>query len=843
MHFIKLFLILYLFNRVQCYVKVVAHNGTDLQQLDENFNEVEFYINNKYLNKSDQNEYRVLKRLENKSGSPKKSKNNKKCLKGSRADCSKKSKTKDKLDSRPPDIQIETLPFQPEDDLGKLLPNVTFFNTTEMTENITDVLSGEVKNLTMQNDQLPSHASYREMFGEKVGTASLTFVFDATGSMWDDLTQVRSGATKILQSMLERSNKPIYNFVLVPFRDPEVGPVTVTKNHRVFLEKLQEIYPHGGGDCPENTLTALKEAVENSEPGSYIYVFTDASASDYDLYNKVSTLIQSKQCQVNFVMTGMCGENPNPGYTVFHKIASTSSGVVFHLNKTDVDEVLDFVRLSLSSQKVNLLTVDSPNPTRYPEKHPLPVDGTLTTFTISVSGKRPTVDVYNPRGFYSNNNVTQLLDLPNVKIITVQDPEPGVWTVQVTSDSGHSVRGSGRSSTDFVHGFSTEPTTNIRNTYHRPLKGANNSILVQTTEDGESTKLSAVEVTAINGTVLATVLLKPSPNNKTVYSGGPFVPFDDPCFYAIKGFKYDNSSKAYPFKRISPTAFSPQLPEKPQIEMIPEQIESIGSSAVLRCSVKSLIPFKLRWFKDGITKSKNLHFDQSADVDFPISNVTLSHGGNYTCRANSIAGLESKSVLLHVKGLPPKVKADRSVSSVEGQSVKLNCFVTSNLPYSSTWVRVRSSFSSANSQALIKDPRFILIETNNLLISQVQVTDQGWYLCKANNTAGESSDKVLLNVLKRPSVQVTPDRRDFNKSEDLVISCFVLGGIPAPNLVWKKDGQIITQLKQDPYFKNELDLHIIEAEKTDAGVYECQATNEVGVRIDFRFQILHPELC
>jgi hypothetical protein len=49
---------------------------------------------------------------------------------------------------------------------------------------------------------------------------SLAFVFDSTGSMWDDLVQVKTGAERIMATMLERPDKPIYNYVLVPFHDP-----------------------------------------------------------------------------------------------------------------------------------------------------------------------------------------------------------------------------------------------------------------------------------------------------------------------------------------------------------------------------------------------------------------------------------------------------------------------------------------------------------------------------------------------------------------------------------------------------------------------------------------------
>jgi len=52
------------------------------------------------------------------------------------------------------------------------------------------------------------------------GAASLAFVFDITGSMYDDLVQVIEGAARILATTLSRAEKPLYNYVLVPFHDP-----------------------------------------------------------------------------------------------------------------------------------------------------------------------------------------------------------------------------------------------------------------------------------------------------------------------------------------------------------------------------------------------------------------------------------------------------------------------------------------------------------------------------------------------------------------------------------------------------------------------------------------------
>lgn len=82
------------------------------------------------------------------------------------------------------------------------------------------------------------------------------------------------------------------------FISTATGPPLVTATQAPFEAAINALTAYGGGDCPEPALAGLKMGLENSQPGSMVFVFTDASPKDPGLLGSILTLLQNTGSQV-----------------------------------------------------------------------------------------------------------------------------------------------------------------------------------------------------------------------------------------------------------------------------------------------------------------------------------------------------------------------------------------------------------------------------------------------------------------------------------------------------------------------------------------------------------------
>uniref|UniRef100_H0XAK9 Hemicentin 1 n=1 Tax=Otolemur garnettii TaxID=30611 RepID=H0XAK9_OTOGA len=652
------------------------------------------------------------------------------------------------------------------------------------------------------------------------GASTLAFVFDVTGSMYDDLVQVIEGASKILETSLKRPKRPLFNFALVPFHDPEIGPVTITTDPKKFQYELRELYVQGGGDCPEMSIGAIKIALEISLPGSFIYVFTDARSKDYRLTHEVLQLIQQKQSQVVFVLTGDCDDRNHIGYKVYEEIASTSSGQVFHLDKKQVNEVLKWVEEAVQASKVHLLSTDHLEHAVNTWK--IPFDPSLKEVTVSLSGPSPMIEIRNPLGklIKKGFGLNELLNIHNsAKVVNVKEPEAGMWTVKTSSSGRHSVRITGLSTIDFRAGFSRKPTLDFKKTVSRPVQGIPTYVLLNTSGISIPARVDRLELLSISGSSLKTIPVKYYPDRKPygIWNISDFMPPNEAFFLKVTGYDKDD----YLFQRVSSVSFSNIVPDAPKVTMPKKTPGYYLQPGRILCSVESLLPFTLSFLRNGATLGVEQYFKESATVNWDIEKVTLSDEGSYECVAVSSVGTGQAQTFFDVSEPPPVIQVPNNVTVTPGERAVLTCLVISAADYNQTWQR------NDRDVRLTEPARIRTLANLSLEIRGVKFSDAGEYHCRVSSEGGSAAASVFLTVQEPPTVTVMPKNQSFTGGSEVSIMCSATG-YPKPKLTWTMNDMFIVASHRYR-MTSEGTLFIKNAVPKDAGVYGCLASNSAGI--------------
>lgn len=108
--------------------------------------------------------------------------------------------------------------------------------------------------------------------------------------------------------------------------------------------------------------------------------------------------------------------------------------------------------------------------------------------------------------------------------------------------------------------------------------------------------------------------------------------------------------------------------------------------------------------------------------------------------------------------------------------------------------------------------------------------DAGDYECVAENSLGRATGTINLRVFAEPIIELMPSETRYRLTEgdELHITCMA-SGVPNPTVYWNSTGHSPVYAMIGPtYGHNSADLSFYSVSQSDAGVYACEANNEVG---------------
>lgn len=267
----------------------------------------------------------------------------------------------------------------------------------------------------------------------------------------------------------------------------------VTRNPDEVIEKLNNIVLDSTNNtaCPELAISGLREGLKHALLNSFAFVLTDASAKDYNQFEVTNNLVQSTQSTINFLTTGNCGHRNKPQFEVYYKLARSSNGQVFDMNSDDIQDVMWAIRNQMNDDFIALKSIDTFTPGK--SEIVFFVDNSITELSVTLTGSSQTVAIEDSQ----NNTVigNRDLELTNVRIIRIEKPITGQWSLEVSSFSAYSIRLGARSNVQFDFGFSLNNPAKISETSYQPLKGQQNILSIFTSDSSIIKSLDFIDIT------------------------------------------------------------------------------------------------------------------------------------------------------------------------------------------------------------------------------------------------------------------------------------------------------------------------------------------------------------
>ncbi|XP_030277503.1 von Willebrand factor A domain-containing protein 7-like isoform X2 [Sparus aurata] len=247
------------------------------------------------------------------------------------------------------------------------------------------------------------------------------FVIDTTGSMSDDIDEARAVVYELIDSKKGTQDEPS-EYILVPFNDPDFGPMIRTTDPDEMKREISKLKAKGGGDVPEMCLSGL---------------------------------------QVSFFMTASGARRRRSlraaSFNDYKDLALASGGQAIQVSKKQLPQATDVILDTSTSALVTVLQrARSP---RKQETFSFVVDESLKNITIYITGKSITFTLTNPAGVSQSQNgasgelgtVQTVGNLWRIRLNAAK--QTGTWKINIDSKEPYTLKITGQSTITFIYDF------------------------------------------------------------------------------------------------------------------------------------------------------------------------------------------------------------------------------------------------------------------------------------------------------------------------------------------------------------------------------------------------------
>ncbi|XP_064206643.1 matrix-remodeling-associated protein 5-like [Anguilla rostrata] len=291
------------------------------------------------------------------------------------------------------------------------------------------------------------------------------------------------------------------------------------------------------------------------------------------------------------------------------------------------------------------------------------------------------------------------------------------------------------------------------------------------------------------------------------------------------------------------------LPDSPRI-LSKDEVSIwgvLGEPVHIRCQAIGEPTPTITWFSpsNATITTSSIRYQILGDGTLIIRKVGLADRGNYACVAKSLSGYDVKKVHLEVKGGAPRInrqvgRAAVKVSAVFNQTLLLDCKAEGLPEPRVTW----TTSYGINLPTPYLGGRFQVYGNGSLELHTLRKTDEGLYVCLAQNSLGAARLEVDLQVkslTEKPSFsKANTEVMSFKPgSAEVTLGCYA-SGKPTPEIVWVLPNSTMltagARLQRFHHIPGGGLLRILQPGNGDMGVYRCLANNTAG-RAEKRFAL------